>query len=134
MGGKGREESWPSPRGESLRLWLGLQLCHASQADRQGIRASFLRNLATRDPAFCWPYFLEASLEAAAVVFQLLTADLWGRRPVLLLGTLVLGLAPLLLLAGAQCECGALQAGRVVMCGWGFAQWWWGSRRGRHRA
>lgn len=99
-----------------------------------GIRASFLRNLATRDPAFCWPYFLEASLEAAATVFQLLTADLWGRRPVLLLGTLVLGLAPLLLLAGAQCECGALQAGRVVMCGWGFAQWWWGSRRGRHRA
>uniref|UniRef100_A0A8C6AE53 Solute carrier family 22 member 31 n=1 Tax=Monodon monoceros TaxID=40151 RepID=A0A8C6AE53_MONMO len=67
-----------------------------------GIRASFLRNLATRDPAFCWPYFLEASLEAAATVFQLLTADLWGRRPVLLLGTLVLGLAPLLLLAGAQ--------------------------------
>uniref|UniRef100_A0A8C0DC53 Solute carrier family 22 member 31 n=1 Tax=Balaenoptera musculus TaxID=9771 RepID=A0A8C0DC53_BALMU len=55
-----------------------------------GISASFLRNLATRDPAFYWPYFLEASLEAAATVFLLLTADLWGRRPDLLLGTLVL--------------------------------------------
>ncbi|KAI4534153.1 hypothetical protein MG293_015013 [Ovis ammon polii] len=43
-----------------------------------------------------------AGLEAAATVFLLLTADLWGRRSVLLLSTLVLGLASLLLLAGAQ--------------------------------
>lgn len=32
----------------------------------------------------------------------LLTGDHWGRRPVLLLGTLVMGLASLLLLAGTQ--------------------------------
>ncbi|XP_055268908.1 putative solute carrier family 22 member 31 isoform X3 [Moschus berezovskii] len=41
-------------------------------------------------------------LEAVATVFLLLTADLWGRRSVLLLSTLVLGLASLLLLAGTQ--------------------------------
>ena len=33
---KGREGSLPSPWGESPRLWLGLQLCRASQADRRG--------------------------------------------------------------------------------------------------
>uniref|UniRef100_A0A8C9BRU2 Solute carrier family 22 member 31 n=1 Tax=Phocoena sinus TaxID=42100 RepID=A0A8C9BRU2_PHOSS len=106
----------PQPRPHSVLelrhtrvAWRNGLLLGFSSLIGGGIRASFLRNLATRDPAFCWPYFLEASLEAAATVFQLLTADLWGRRPVLLLGTLVLGLAPLLLLAGAQCECGALQ-------------------------
>ncbi|TKC38602.1 hypothetical protein EI555_010139, partial [Monodon monoceros] len=97
--------SWASVREEG-RVWVGEGeggiLAFPMGLIGGGIRASFLHNLATRDPAFCWPYFLEASLEAAATVFQLLTADLWGRRPVLLLGTLVLGLAPLLLLAGAQ--------------------------------
>ncbi|KAJ8785961.1 hypothetical protein J1605_006921 [Eschrichtius robustus] len=87
-----------------------------------GISASFLRNLATRDPAFYWPYFLEASLEAAATVFLLLTADLWGRRPDLLLGTLVLARHPCCSLQGPSVSAGALQAGRVVTCGWGFAQ------------
>ncbi|KAB0349172.1 hypothetical protein FD754_014029 [Muntiacus muntjak] len=67
-----------------------------------GIRASFLHSLVPRDPSFYWPYFLVAGLEAAATVFLLLTADLWGRRSVLLLSTLILGLASLLLLAGAQ--------------------------------
>lgn len=67
-----------------------------------------------------------AGLEAAATVFLLLTVDLWGRRSVLLLSTLILGLASLLLLAGAQCECGVLQAGRAVLFGWGFAQCVWG--------
>ncbi|EQB76994.1 solute carrier family 22 member 4-like protein [Camelus ferus] len=68
-----------------------------------GIRTSFLRSLTPGEPTFYWPYFLVAGLEAAATIFLLLTADLWGRRPVLLLGTLVLGLASLLLLAGTQC-------------------------------
>lgn len=67
-----------------------------------GIRTSFLRSLTPGEPTFYWPYFLVAGLEAAATIFLLLTADLWGRRPVLLLGTLVLGLASLLLLAGTQ--------------------------------
>ncbi|XP_043455325.1 putative solute carrier family 22 member 31 [Prionailurus viverrinus] len=67
-----------------------------------GIRAGFLRNLAPSEPTFYWPYFLTAGLEAAAAVLLLLTGDRWGRRPVLLLGTLVLGLASLLLLAGTQ--------------------------------
>ena len=92
-----------------------------------GISASFLRNLATRDPAFYWPYFLEASLEAAATVLLLLTADLWGRHP-------VLAWHPCCSLQGPSVSAGALQAGRVVTCGWGFAQWWGGSQRGRHRA
>ncbi|XP_039318337.2 putative solute carrier family 22 member 31 [Saimiri boliviensis] len=67
-----------------------------------GIRASFLRSLAPQVLTFYLPYFLEAGLEAAALVFLLLTADRWGRRPVLLLGTMATGLASLLILAGAQ--------------------------------
>ncbi|XP_004392222.1 PREDICTED: putative solute carrier family 22 member 31 [Odobenus rosmarus divergens] len=67
-----------------------------------GIRASFLRSLTPSEPAFYQPYFLGAGLEAVATVFLLLTGDRWGRRPVLLLGTLVMGLASLLLLAGTQ--------------------------------
>ncbi|XP_008984632.3 putative solute carrier family 22 member 31 isoform X1 [Callithrix jacchus] len=66
-----------------------------------GIRASFLRSLAPQVLTYL-PYFLEAGLEAAALVFLLLTADRWGRRPILLLGTMATGLASLLLLAGAQ--------------------------------
>lgn len=70
-----------------------------------GIRASFLRSLTPSEPAFYQPYFLGAGLEVVATVFLLLTGDRWGRRPVLLLGTLVVGLASLMLLAGTQCEC-----------------------------
>lgn len=73
-----------------------------------GIQASFLRSLAPLETAFYLPYFLEAGLEAAAITCLLLTANRWGRRLVLLLGTLVTGLVSLLLLAGAQCEFGAL--------------------------
>ncbi|XP_070941218.1 putative solute carrier family 22 member 31 isoform X1 [Macaca nemestrina] len=68
----------------------------------EGIRASFRRSLAPQVPTFYLPYFLEAGLEAAALVFLLLTADRCGRRPVLLLGIMATGLASLLLLAGAQ--------------------------------
>ncbi|XP_026350365.2 putative solute carrier family 22 member 31 isoform X2 [Ursus americanus] len=67
-----------------------------------GIRASFLRSLTPSEPAFYQPYFLGAGLEVVATVFLLLTGDRWGRRPVLLLGTLVVGLASLMLLAGTQ--------------------------------
>uniref|UniRef100_G1S0L6 Major facilitator superfamily (MFS) profile domain-containing protein n=1 Tax=Nomascus leucogenys TaxID=61853 RepID=G1S0L6_NOMLE len=67
-----------------------------------GIRASFRRSLAPQVPTFYLLYFLEAGLEAAALVFLLLTADRCGRRPVLLLGTMATALASLLLLAGAQ--------------------------------
>ncbi|XP_073738514.1 putative solute carrier family 22 member 31 isoform X3 [Callorhinus ursinus] len=82
-----RLEKWTHP---------GLQLICG------GIRASFLRSLTPSEPAFYQPYFLGAGLEAIATVFLLLTGDRWGRRPVLLLGTLVMGLASLLLLAGTQ--------------------------------
>uniref|UniRef100_A0A8C0JU46 Solute carrier family 22 member 31 n=1 Tax=Canis lupus dingo TaxID=286419 RepID=A0A8C0JU46_CANLU len=67
-----------------------------------GIRASFLHSLTPREPAFYQPYFLGAGLEAVATLLLLLMGDRWGRRPVLLLGTLVMGLASLLLLAGTQ--------------------------------
>ncbi|XP_039744575.1 putative solute carrier family 22 member 31 isoform X2 [Pteropus medius] len=67
-----------------------------------GIRASFLHRLFPHEPTFYGPYFLAAGLEVVATVFLLLTVDHWGRRLILLLGTLVMGLASLLLLAGAQ--------------------------------
>ncbi|XP_077747282.1 putative solute carrier family 22 member 31 isoform X1 [Canis aureus] len=67
-----------------------------------GIRASFLHSLTPREPAFYQPYFLGAGLEAVATLLLLLMGDRWGRCPVLLLGTLVMGLASLLLLAGTQ--------------------------------
>lgn len=67
-----------------------------------GVWASFLRSLTPREPTFYQPYFLGAGLDAGASVFLLLTGDRWGRRPVLLLGALAMGLAPLLLLAGTQ--------------------------------
>ncbi|ELK00511.1 Putative solute carrier family 22 member ENSG00000182157 [Pteropus alecto] len=82
-----------------------------------GIKASFLHRLFPHEPTFYGPYFLAAGLEVVATVFLLLTVDHWGRRLILLLGTLVMGLASLLLLAGAQCECSALQANRVVLLG-----------------
>lgn len=82
----------------------------------EGIRASFRRSLAPQVPTFYLPYFLEAGLEVAALVFLLLTADRCGRRPVLLLGTMATGLASLLLLAGAQCELGAPQAIQGPLC------------------
>ncbi|XP_060040990.1 putative solute carrier family 22 member 31 isoform X2 [Erinaceus europaeus] len=66
-----------------------------------GIRASFLRTLAPRE-AFYLPYFLSAGLEATAIVLLLLTTDHCGRRTILLLGTLAMGLASLLLLAGTH--------------------------------
>ncbi|XP_032245684.1 putative solute carrier family 22 member 31 [Phoca vitulina] len=99
----------PQPRYHSI-----LELRHSSVAWRNGlilgfsslicggIRASFLRSLSPSEPAFYQLYFLGAGLEVVATVFLLLTGDRWGRRPVLLLGTLVMGLASLLLLAGTQ--------------------------------
>ncbi|XP_076986613.1 putative solute carrier family 22 member 31 [Tamandua tetradactyla] len=68
----------------------------------QGIRPCFLGALAPREPSFYLPYFLDAGLEAVATVLLLLSADRWGRRPVLLLTTMATGLASLLLLAGTQ--------------------------------
>ncbi|XP_014318625.1 putative solute carrier family 22 member 31 isoform X1 [Myotis lucifugus] len=67
-----------------------------------GMRASFFRRLAAHELAFYGPYFLGAGLEVVAIVFLLLTVDRWGRRLVLLLGTLVMGLASLLILSGVQ--------------------------------
>lgn len=92
------------------RAFGGLSSVLASRLIGGGIRASFLRSLAPREPSFYGPYFLDAGLEAAATALLLLTADRCGRRPALLLGTMVAGLASLLLLAGAQCERGAQQA------------------------
>ncbi|XP_008051344.1 putative solute carrier family 22 member 31 [Carlito syrichta] len=63
-----------------------------------GIRASFLRSLTPQELTFYLPDFLEA----VVTVFLLLTVDRCGRRPILLLGTMVTGLASLGLLAGAQ--------------------------------
>ncbi|XP_017917370.1 PREDICTED: putative solute carrier family 22 member 31 isoform X3 [Capra hircus] len=100
----GTTQSWSSGThmspGRTHSSWASL--CIPPRLISGGIRASFLHSLVLSEPSFYWPYFLAAGLEAAATVFLLLTADLWGRRSVLLLSTLVLGLASLLLLAGAQ--------------------------------
>uniref|UniRef100_A0A8C9JUA2 Solute carrier family 22 member 31 n=1 Tax=Panthera tigris altaica TaxID=74533 RepID=A0A8C9JUA2_PANTA len=58
--------------------------------------------LELRHTRVVWRNGLILGFKAAAAVLLLLTGDRWGRRPVLLLGTLVLGLASLLLLAGTQ--------------------------------
>ncbi|KAM7233906.1 hypothetical protein CapIbe_016042 [Capra ibex] len=99
----------PQPRHHSVLelrhthvTWKNALILGFSSLISGGIRASFLHSLVPSEPSFYWPYFLAAGLEAAATVFLLLTVDLWGRRSVLLLSTLVLGLASLLLLAGAQ--------------------------------
>ncbi|KAM9757284.1 putative solute carrier family 22 member 31 [Dama dama] len=99
----------PQPRHHSVLelrhthvTWKNALILGFSSLISGGIRASFLHSLVPSDPSFYWPYFLVAGLEAAATIFLLLTADLWGRRSVLLLSTLILGLASLLLLAGAQ--------------------------------
>ncbi|KAL0621701.1 putative solute carrier family 22 member 31 [Plecturocebus cupreus] len=46
-----------------------------------GVRASFLRSLAPQVLTFYLPYFLEAGLGAAALVFLLLMADRWALWP-----------------------------------------------------
>ncbi|XP_016076369.1 PREDICTED: putative solute carrier family 22 member 31 [Miniopterus natalensis] len=99
----------PQPRCHSI-----LELRHTSITWRNGLilgfsslvgggmRASFFLRLAAREQEFYGPYFLGAGLEVAATIFLLLTVDRWGRRLVLLLGTLVMGLASLLILSGVQ--------------------------------
>ncbi|XP_023560977.1 putative solute carrier family 22 member 31 [Octodon degus] len=82
--------------------WRNVLILGISSLVGGGIQASFLRSLALHETSFYLPYFLEASLEAVAIICLLVTADRWGRRLVLLLGTLVTGLASLLLLAGTQ--------------------------------
>lgn len=83
---------------------MGTQLCPPCRLIAGGIRASFLRGLTQPSQAFYLPFYLTASLDAVATLLLLLTADRWGRRPLLLLSTLATGLASLLLLAGVQCE------------------------------
>uniref|UniRef100_A0A8C2YIX2 Solute carrier family 22 member 31 n=1 Tax=Chinchilla lanigera TaxID=34839 RepID=A0A8C2YIX2_CHILA len=82
--------------------WRNTLILGISSLVGGGIQASFLSSLVPLETSFYLPYFLEASLEAAAIICLLLTANRWGRRLVLLLGTLATGLASLLLLAGAQ--------------------------------
>ncbi|KAL8195094.1 UNVERIFIED_CONTAM: hypothetical protein K2H54_046577, partial [Gekko kuhli] len=64
-----------------------------------GIRHCFTRNLAPYPPHFYLPYFLVTTGEAAALLFLCLTVDRFGRRPVLLLSTILMGISALLLLA-----------------------------------
>ncbi|KFO31868.1 Putative solute carrier family 22 member ENSG00000182157 [Fukomys damarensis] len=82
--------------------WRNTLILGISSLVGGGVGASFLCRLAPPETPFYLRYFLEAGLEAVAIICLLLTADRWGRRLVLLLGTLVTGLASLLLLAGAQ--------------------------------
>ncbi|CAM2101201.1 putative solute carrier family 22 member 31 isoform X1 [Caretta caretta] len=67
-----------------------------------GIRHCFTRNLAPYRPQFYFSYFLLAALEVAACLFLCLTVNRFGRRPVLLLCTILTGIASLLLLALTQ--------------------------------
>ncbi|CAM4544702.1 LOW QUALITY PROTEIN: putative solute carrier family 22 member 31 [Lepidochelys kempii] len=67
-----------------------------------GIRHCFTRNLAPYRPQFYFSYFLLAALEVAACLFLCLTVNRFGRRPILLLCTILTGIASLLLLALTQ--------------------------------
>ncbi|XP_039359245.1 putative solute carrier family 22 member 31 isoform X1 [Mauremys reevesii] len=67
-----------------------------------GIRPCFTRNLAPYLPQFHFSYFLLAALEAAACLFLCVTVNRVGRRPILLLCTILTGIASLLLLALTQ--------------------------------
>ncbi|XP_070617871.1 LOW QUALITY PROTEIN: putative solute carrier family 22 member 31 [Erythrolamprus reginae] len=67
-----------------------------------GIRHCFARNLAPYAPRFYFPYFLLAGSEAVAILFLCLTVDHFGRRAVLLFGTILTGISSLLLLALMQ--------------------------------
>ncbi|XP_077687274.1 putative solute carrier family 22 member 31 isoform X3 [Eretmochelys imbricata] len=67
-----------------------------------GIRHCFTRNLAPYHPQFYFSYFLLAALEVTACLFLCLTVNRFGRRPVLLLCTILTGIASLLLLALTQ--------------------------------
>lgn len=69
-----------------------------------GIRHCFARNLAPYAPRFYFPYFLLAGSEAVAILFLCLTVDHFGRRAVLLFGTILTGVSSLLLLALMQCK------------------------------
>ncbi|XP_039186942.1 putative solute carrier family 22 member 31 isoform X3 [Crotalus tigris] len=67
-----------------------------------GIRHCFARNLAPYAPHFYFPYFLLAGSEAVAILFLCLTVDHFGRRALLLFGTILTGVSSLLLLALMQ--------------------------------
>ncbi|XP_054856735.1 putative solute carrier family 22 member 31 [Eublepharis macularius] len=67
-----------------------------------GIRHCFTRNLTPYPPHFYFPYFLLAGAEGVALLFLCLTVDRFGRRPVLLLSTIAMGISSLLLLALTQ--------------------------------
>ncbi|KAM8799229.1 putative solute carrier family 22 member 31 [Eudromia elegans] len=67
-----------------------------------GIRPCFSRNLAPHLPRFLHSYFVLVGTEAAACAFVSATAERFGRRAVLLLCTVLTGLASLLLLALTQ--------------------------------
>uniref|UniRef100_A0A8C8S6Q8 Solute carrier family 22 member 31 n=1 Tax=Pelusios castaneus TaxID=367368 RepID=A0A8C8S6Q8_9SAUR len=67
-----------------------------------GIRHCFTRNLAPYPSPFYFSYFLLATLEVAACVFLCVTVNSFGRRPILLLCTILTGISSLLLLALTQ--------------------------------
>uniref|UniRef100_A0A7M4FVL1 Solute carrier family 22 member 31 n=1 Tax=Crocodylus porosus TaxID=8502 RepID=A0A7M4FVL1_CROPO len=67
-----------------------------------GIRHCFTRNLAPYPPRFYFSYFLLAATEAVACLCLCLTVDRFGRRAMLLLCTILTGIASLLLLALTQ--------------------------------
>ncbi|NWU73882.1 S22AH protein, partial [Pterocles burchelli] len=67
-----------------------------------GIRHCFTRNLAPHLPHFFSSYFVLVGAEAVACLFVCLTAERFGRRAVLLLCTVLTGIASLLLLALTQ--------------------------------
>ncbi|XP_075795965.1 LOW QUALITY PROTEIN: putative solute carrier family 22 member 31 [Pelodiscus sinensis] len=67
-----------------------------------GVLPCFTRHLAAYPPRFYVSYFLPVALEAGACLALWLSVDRFGRRPVLLLCTILTGLSALLLLALTQ--------------------------------
>nr|XP_056718376.1 putative solute carrier family 22 member 31 [Euleptes europaea] len=102
-------EELPQPRYHNLCeifctriIWKNCLILGFTAFIGSGIRHCFTRNLAPYPQHFYFPYFLLAGGEAVALLFLCLTVDHFGRRPVLLLTTILMGISSLVLLALSQ--------------------------------
>ncbi|CAH2324363.1 solute carrier family 22 member 31 [Pelobates cultripes] len=100
-------EGYPRPRYYSIcsifgtrLIWKNALILGFTTFIGCGIRPCFVRNLQTLGPYI--PYFLQAGSEILACILLCITVNLWGRRSVLFLCTILTGFCSLLLLALTQ--------------------------------
>ncbi|MGH0125314.1 UNVERIFIED_CONTAM: hypothetical protein FKN15_022903 [Acipenser sinensis] len=71
----------------------------------RGIQYCFTRNLLDFHPHFYFSYYMRALSRGLACVLLCVSVNRFGRRGILLLASMLTGMASLLLLALTQCEC-----------------------------